>query len=160
MPYDLLVEYKIEVEEKFREILRPNEAIRGEPCKLTIYISNLGKEKFPGGTLKDAKVEYGLKGFSRSFTDFFPEAARLKCPEINPDETKEFLLGEVKPLDEGLARIIIKLEAENKQPVKYYQTKKQAMEEDKWYDFFYVISREQILEILLLKQLLEGKHGY
>lgn len=155
MPHDLLVYYKIEVEEKFKDILKPTEAIRGELCKLTLYITNLGKEKFPGGTVKNVEVQYGLKGISRSSHSF--GVTPVKCPEISPSKTKEIVTGEVIPLDDGLGRVVVKLEAKDKQPIKYYQTKKVIMEEDEWYNFFYVVGREQILEIMLLKQLLEGR---
>ncbi|KPV64627.1 MAG: hypothetical protein AOA66_0060 [Candidatus Bathyarchaeota archaeon BA2] len=156
MPHNLLIKFEIELEEKYKKILKPAEVVRGEPAKLILYVTNVGKEKFPGGTIKELRAEYGLKGLRRVEHTLTPPSP-LTCPPLSPDETHKLYSWDLSPDDEGIARIVLIVEAEDKQPINVYQTPKSPIGENEWSNFFYVVSREHVLEIMLLQELLKRK---
>jgi hypothetical protein len=156
MPHDLLIKFEIEVEKRYKKFLKPTEVVRGEPAKLILYITNIGKEKFSGGTIKELRAEYGLKGL-RGVKHTLTISPPLTCPPLSPDETHRLLPWDLSPPDEGIARIVLILEAEDKQPINVYQILESPMGKNEWSNFFYVVSREHILEIMLLQKLLKHK---
>jgi len=157
MPHDLLITYKIEVEDKFSPFLKPNDAVRGEPYLLTLAVTNLGKDNFPGGTIKDLKIRYNMSGGGTGAKTTFLSEELPKCPKIEPTKTETLFSTSLIALDEGVARISVVLEAEDKEPIKYYQTPNVPLPGE-WLNFFHVVNREQLLIVMYLQQLLESLH--
>jgi hypothetical protein len=152
MPHKLLIEHAIEPEDKFRRFVKPNEAIRSEPCKISLRVKNLGAHKFPGGSVTSLSIEYPLGGLS---TVVHTPTTQLRCPEINPDETKILYSQNLTPISEGLAIIKVKIEADDKEPIEYFQAKEPSPFKDEWYNFFYIVRREDVLILSILQQMLE-----
>lgn len=156
MPHDLLFAFKIEVEDKFKPFLKPNDGVRGEHFSLTINVTNFGKDSFPGGTIKELEIRYNeASGGSRVKTVYLTEKLP-KCSKIEPEKTKTLFSGSLIAKDEGLARVSMKLEAKDKKPIKYYQKGGFPLPEDSWLDYFHVVNREQLLIVMHLQQLLKS----
>ena len=59
LAYKLLIEFDIGFESPLKKFLMPNEVIRCELVKITLFVTNLGGGTFPGGKTQNWRITYG-----------------------------------------------------------------------------------------------------
>jgi len=141
VPHKLLIEFDIDFESPLRRLLKPGEVIRNEPVKLTFFVTNLGTERFPGGSIQNWHILFGPE---RDVVHPSP-TANITCGEIAPGERAKLLSEEIVPLTEGLAWINLSIQPESEdKTVEYYQSPEDAVGGKEWLNCFYVVSREML----------------
>lgn len=155
MAYKLLIEFEIDFESPLKKFLRPNEVVRCEPIEITLFVTNLGEEIFPGGKTQDWRITYGEEGriYSTSAT------ANVDCGRIAPNERVRLLSQEIIPVTDGIAWIKCKIDpiGEDKE-VEYYQEAKEKLAGKEWMNCFYVANREMLLLLSAIEELTNRLH--
>lgn len=152
MPHDLLIEFDIDFASPLKGLLKPNEVIRNEPVKLTLFVTNLGTKEFPGGKVKNWRILCGERG------DIFhtSASANVDCSKIAPEEKVRLLSEEVVPLTEGLAWIRCNIQPRGEDTeVRYYQDPYDVLHGKEWCNCFYVVNREMLLLISAMEKFTE-----
>ncbi len=149
MPYKLLIEFDISFESPLKRFLKPNEVIRNEPIELTFFVTNLGAEPFPGGTVRNWRILYGP---NLNVVDD-PPTASAECSEIAPGDKIRLLSETVLPLTEGLSWIEFSIEPNGEEKeTEYYQSPEYVVS-GRWSNYFYVVNREMLLLTSLIEDL-------
>jgi len=154
MPHKLLIEYALDQNSELKVFLKPHEVVMGEPYSISISITNLGEESFPGGKIESGRIDYlgvGLAPAYQDLTDHF------SFEEIGPGRSiKIKLFEQTMPVREGDTWIRVKIASRDGQSIEYYQKKDERLKEDEWLNVFQVVNR-QLLQIIQLLNKLERK---
>ena len=142
MTYKLLIEMNIEFASPFKSLLKPGEVIRGELAKLTFFVTNLGRSIFPGGKVRNWRIDFG----QAHDIEHTSATANVKCKPIPPGEKIRLLSEEIVPLVEGLAWVYFSIEpeGEKKEEIHYYQSLKEYVAGNEWIYCFYVVDRQMV----------------
>ncbi len=127
------------------DYLIPNELVRGEECTLRVLIKNMGETKFPGGELINPRVEWmGVTTILESKT----------IEALDVGESREYDFGSITPRNNGVSWIKIGIKAQDGKKVLYYQDEDGLpLDKPEWMGGFYVIDRELLNIILLLRDI-------
>lgn len=75
--------------ERYKTLLRPYEAVSGEPMPLHVVVTNVGSRPFPGGTLTIEENEHGLGAVPIAHRRFTGKDGRpITIPALSLQETK------------------------------------------------------------------------
>ena len=142
MAYRLLIEMDIQFTSLFRRFLKPGDVIRGEPARLTFFVTNLGRNTFPGGRVRNWRVLFGPE----TDIEHTSATANVQCKPIPPRNKVKLLSEEIVPLTEGLAWVnfSIKHIGEEKEKVQYYQSPKELVSGEEWTQCFYVVDLQMV----------------
>ncbi len=142
--------HKILVEPTIRRedygYLREYEIVRGEPVKLEIKFTNIGNIKFPGGKL--IKPQLSLRTTVVLFREF-------EIPEIDVNKSVIVDFGYFVTIEKGSAWLKIQIRAHDGKDIWYYKNSRSEPSKTKWETVYYVVDRELLQIMLLLKELLE-----
>lgn len=151
MAYKLLVEMDIDFASPYKRLLSPHDVLRGELVKLTFFVTNLGRARFPGGKVKNWRIESG-PGREVKYTS---STANVRCKPILPGRKMRLLTQETVPISEGLAWVILSIEPEgDEKTVRYYQSTKDPLSGNEWMGYFYVVDREMVQLTSLIEELI------
>lgn len=152
MAYKLLIEMDLGFESPFKSLLKPGELIRGEPAKLTFFVTNLGRTVFPGGTVRNWCIDFG----AAHDVEHTSATANVKCSSISPGEKIRLLSENIVPLVEGLAWVNFSIEpkGEKKEEIQYYQSHKERVGGKEWTYCFYVVDRQMVQLTTLINELI------
>lgn len=155
MAHKLLIEFDIDFKSPLKRFLKPNEVIRDEPAKLTLSVTNLGTNEFPGGKVKDWCVLFG----EESDVCHTSPTANVNCDKIAPKEKLRLLSEKIVPLTEGLAWIRCKVDPNGEdKKVSYYQEPRELLSGQEWCNCFYVVNREMLLLTAAMEELTKRLH--
>ena len=150
-PHKLLIEFQLT---QVDENLKDYEAIRGEPVKLILNVTNIGDDIFPGGTIDVLKIEYSST--HKSGIPYTSYSGELICPEIIPNNSFELVNILITPMSEGLAWITLSMKSNDTRKIDYYQNiESDPLGGNRWVNHFFVTKHEDVIIISLLKELLE-----
>lgn len=153
MVHRILIEVAVSLDPKYKALLRHFEVVRGVDVAFRFRIRNIGKTTFPGGRLENVTFEKPLA--LRSMT-LIMRPKQVKIPKLKP---KQAYTTEVEAYFafSGVHFIKIKIKANDKSEIEYYQLKKALPLKNEWSVPMNVLERENLEQILLLKKLLEIK---
>jgi hypothetical protein len=145
MAHKLLVGLQLDVGPKFKGLVGPTDAVRGEICELSYIVTNVGTEMFPGGHVKSIRIEYGQT--PGPYQDWVPG---WDCPPLSVGAPPAVLKTQLVPMLEGLAWVNFSFNTVmDSQPVEYYQAH-DLPGTAQWRNCFYVVNREILLLMLRL----------
>lgn len=83
-------------------LFKPKEIIEDEDYEIGVILTNIGTQTFPGGSVK-ANVKY--MGFSASIGGLIHDLKPKRISHINPNESKNIILGTLPAIIPGTARL-------------------------------------------------------
>lgn len=148
MAYKVLIVSKVTVDSKFSKLVKLNEVIRSEPFTVSLTIKNIGKNVFPGGTVKSLRVSFGvgMEGLE------LHAGSEYTIPVLNP-EAEHTVKHTFSVIATGSGWIHVTIEAADKQSVEYYQNVGGRARSDDWVYPLYCVEREMVEILFLLKNL-------
>ena len=150
MAHKLLIEAKVRTHKRFSKYLKDYEVIRGETFTITFTIRNIADKEFVGGVVKSLSVAFGIgESGVRQIPSF-----QYKIPAIAPDDEYELAHGFMVPATGG-GWVNLEIEANDKEPIEYYQVQSQEPLQDKWVYPLYSVDRETVEILSLLKRLVK-----
>lgn len=148
MTHKILITFAIENPPRFRALVGPTDAVRGELATISFTLANLGDTVFPGGTVSSMRINYGTSVFTTHKVNW-------RCPQlppqnitVPPSNLPPVVQVPVVPPVEGLAWIHLTLAADDYQPIEYYQQLNEPLQQQEtaeWFSCFYVVNREILL---------------
>ena len=151
MAYELLIEFEISYKSPLKKFLKPNEVVRCEPVDITMFMTNLGREIFPGGKIHNWNITYGEEQ-RISYTS--SKANNVDCSRLAPNERVRLLSEEVIFVTDGIAWIWCKVDPKGEgKEVKYYQAIGEALAREEWTNCLYVVNREMLLLLSAIEKL-------
>lgn len=131
---------------KFKRLLKPRETPRGVPTMFEIYATNIGDTTTPASKTSRFLVE------ATNVTWSYPN---FTVPQLEPK--KRTLVHKLRhsPTEEGVTWLNISIDPVNNEPFHYYDRPEAEPRADAWKGVFYVINREMLNLIVLLKMLVK-----
>ncbi len=116
LPHKLKIAAKIELGIEFDhvELAEGFEVVRGIPIRVTLRVENIGEEAFPGGELKDVRLN--IKDLGASVLD----SGHIR--ELGPGKSTESKPIVLVPFDEGVGWINVTVEAQDGEEIEYYRS--------------------------------------
>ena len=155
MPHKILVTASVEHEGLGADYLQPHEFVRGEPSKVSLTVTNLADDFFPGGSINGIQFGWGESGRATTSFDDVLEIGRLE----HLSEAKLELI-DVLPITDGQVWLQLRVQATDLQPVECFQAPDEtSIDSDRWRGPLYAVNREHLQIISLLNRLLNSKEG-
>lgn len=150
MPHKLFIKYTVKVDSELSKYLGEGEVIRGEPFRVSFTIKNIANEDFPGGIIKTFKARFA----GVEWTASEEQPLSTLAPAAHSVFARDLLA-----LSSGNAWLVLGIEANDKQPIEYYQSVKAKLEGPRWESPIFVVEREWLRIEHLLEQLISKKGG-
>lgn len=153
MSLKLLIEFDIDCASPLMKFTAPNEVIRNVPCIISLYLTNLGENEFPGGRVTSFQILSGVNQniiYNRTEGD-------IKIGKVTSGERIKLLSENYMPATDGLSWIICMIvpDGDDKE-ISYYQTRDDVLTgEITWRNWFYVVNRELIALTAVISELNE-----
>jgi len=139
-------------EKAARRALLRNETLRGISTDISIQFWNIGAS-FGGGIVES----YSLESLQMSVSTTVHVA--LQIPQLVPDEKSNWLkLGQLYPLFEGSAWLIVRMKAGDGLPIDTYQAPNTpSAGTDEWRTHAYIANREDFMTYLTVQRLAQRR---
>ena len=152
MPHKILVTVSVIHEGVGADYLQSYELIRGELSKVSVAVTNLSDDFFPGGSIKNIEFRWGEQARTKMYNEF-----QIDSLEQNSEANLVPSL-DVIALTEGIAWLQLEIEATDGQPVECFQeVGGQSVGNNNWQGAFYAVNREHLHIINLLNGFLSPK---
>jgi len=140
----IVTELKVESKPEWVQYLRFGEVIRGEPFTVLLTVKNLADTNFPGGRIKSMKVR-----FASLETGVTQEKS---IPTLSPgaESTLQYTF---TVNENGTGWLVLAIEANDQQPIEYYQTPEFKVPGTEWMYHIYSVDREKLQIVALLARL-------
>ena len=150
MPHKLFIMPESHHVDSHGGYLQPFELVRGERVSLGLWVKNISNDPFPGGTVTRIELTYGEQRLLTTNYETLIEIKALEPQELSEAEDRP----DVVPTTDGMVWLQVRIESKDGEAIEFFQVEDEpTIGTDHWYGALYVVNRERLATIDLLKSL-------
>jgi hypothetical protein len=150
MTHKLFIQVEYSYHDSLAEFIMKQEFPRAATVQFTYKATNIGETIFPGGVLKEVSADFGPTGIGTLST---VNRAGHAIKPIEPGRSETMYTWSLFMVQQGVVWVKCQIQADDNQPIEYFQGPSASLGTTEWKYPFSVINREQLMSVKLLNEI-------